>query len=152
MNARKANLSSLITSIAKCVKSNSLRSGELKFFKEDEKLCFKFFNDKNAKGEISIELSGIDDDFPGTPYYSNWKGLFYRLPVNRKKPFVKNGQFVRRGQPVGIVFINKNEQFILNSPSDGLINFPQGDIQIEHATAISVYDEKNPDAPMFYLK
>jgi biotin carboxyl carrier protein len=94
------------------------------------------------------------DNFLGAPYYSSWDGLFYRLPRNKKKPFVKNGQTVKDGQPIGIIFINKNEQFVLNAPSGGTIAFPQEDKQLERGRPIKAYDQADTgnNEPLFYLK
>jgi hypothetical protein len=88
------------------------------------------------------------------PYYSSWNGSFYRLPRNKKRPFAKNGQFVKSGHPIGIIFINKNEQFVLNAPSDGSIYFPGGDKHLDRGRPIKVYDQSDSGGndPIFYLK
>ena len=149
-----AIFSPLISSIAKCIKSNSIRIAELKFSKNGEELNLKFSNDNALSGEILVEIIGDNLDDVGMPYYSNWDGMFYRMPNHKKKPFVKNGQFVRSGSPIGIVFINKNEQFILNAPSDGNIFFYQGDKYINSGMRIVVHNEMNQEkgSVLFCLK
>lgn len=149
-----AVFSSLISSIAECIKNNSIKTGELKFSKENEKLNLKFFNNNAEKGEILVEIVGIESGSLGVPYYSSWDGLFYRLPRNKKKPFVKNGQFVKRGQPIGIVFVNKNEQFVLSAPASGHIYFPEDDKHLERGLPIKICDENDPESskPIFYLQ
>jgi len=151
---RYAAFSSLISSIAECIKLNSIKTGEFKFSKDDEKLSLKFLNNNGKNGEILVEIMGFENDFSGVPYYSSWDGLFYRLPRNKKKPFVRNGQFVKSGHPIGIIFINKNEQFILNAPIDGIISFPQEDKHLDRGIPIKAYDQIDSDDnnPIFYLK
>lgn len=148
-----AAFSPLIVSIAECIKSNAIGTGEFKFAKDGEKLHLKFSNE-TGNGEISVEITGLDDELLGTPYYSSWDGLFYRLPNHKKKPFVKNGQFVRQGSPIGVVFVNKNEQFILNAPNDGFIFFPGEDKHLDRGISLRVYDqvESVDSKPVFYLK
>ena len=149
-----AAFSPLISSIAKCLKSNSIKSGEFTFSKEDEKLNLKFLNKDGKNGEILVEIAESKGDSLGAPYYSSWDGLFYRLPRNKKKPFAENGQFVKNGNPIGIVFINKNEQFILNAPADGFIYFPDGDKHLNRGLPIKTYDQTDSEnsKPIFYLK
>jgi hypothetical protein len=144
-----AAFSPLISSIAKCLQKNSLQKGEFKFRRQEEELSLNFFNDNSAAGEILVEIGGAEDENKGIPFYASWDGIFYRLPNHKKKPFVVDGQLVKKGDPMGVVFVNKNEQFILNSPGEGVIFFAAKDL----AVPIQAFDETNINGnrPLFFL-
>ncbi len=148
-----ASFSPLISELAKCLKDNALAKADFRFVQGGKKLSLKFVNEIKGKGNVSIEIAGLREDFPGVPYFSSWDGIFFRLPNHQKKPFVKNGQFVKSGQPLGVVFINKNEQFVLNAPAAGFVYFSQKDEALSQGVSIQKFQgEDVENEPIFYLK
>ena len=143
----------LVKSLAECLKKNSLRSGKLKFSENSKELSLEFINELSKNGEVLVEIFGCENAHLGTPYYSSWNGLFYRLPSNKKKPYVKNGESVKKGSTIGIIYLNKNEQFVLSAPASGVIRFPNEDKELSHAVKVKIYEESEAEknTPLFYL-
>jgi len=136
----------VISSIAQNIKHNSLESAELLLSIDKVGIKISFFNKAGTdKIELSVKDSPEMGKISGTPYLSNWNGYFYRLSAN-KKLYVKNGQRVKQGVPIGVVFVNKNEQFVLSAPASGRIHFPDGDKAIEQGRPI-----KKKITLLFYL-
>lgn len=130
----------VIRSIVGNIKRNSLQAAELTVLIGKNEIRLSFSNPQGA-GTIKFSIKdGIaSGKTVGVPYIANWNGYFYRLPHLKKKPYVKNGQVVKKGAPIGVVFVNKNEQFILSAPDNGRIYFPDADKLLEQGALL----EKN---------
>lgn len=137
----------LAASIARSLKANSLESAELIITTDKNKFEISFSNPKGTgKISLSVKPGPATEKMSGTPYRSNWNGYFYRLPHLKKKPYAKNGQEIKRGDSVGIVFVSKNEQFVLSAPGGGRIYFPTGDKDMQQGLPL-----KKGETVLFYL-
>ena len=127
----------LVESVANSIKSHALKSAELVITIGKNEIRLSFLN-KDGAGKIKVFVKDAlkTKTIIGTPYYSNWNGYFYRIPHLKKKPYVKNGQKIKAGTPLGIIFVNKNEQFLLSAPESGHIYFPDENANLEHGLPI----------------
>lgn len=137
----------VIRSVAGNIKHNSLRSAELTIFIGKNKIQLSFIGQKGTGTiRLSINDETISEKMNGLPYISNWNGYFYRCPHLKKKLYVKNGHSVKKGAPIGVIFVNKNEQFVLSAPDSGHIYFPSADRNPEQGLLL----EKNKTV-LFHL-
>ena len=117
----------LLASLARNIRQNSLETGEIEIRTDKTSLKISLSAAGTGKIRVTVEDTSAKENFPGTAYFSNWNGYFYRLPHLKKKPYVKDGQRIKKGAPIGTIFVSKNEQFILDAPQAGRISFPQKD-------------------------
>lgn len=73
--------------------------------------------------EISGKLGGELPTHRGVPFAAGWNGSFYRRAHPKQPNLVEDNERVETGQLIAWAFVDKNTQWGLKSPINGIVHF-----------------------------